>query len=65
MPLKMKNINRLILKAYERHCDDDQPCYYGTCPVIALMVTSQFHADEKDFFMLYGGYKLLIELGER
>ena len=61
----MKDLNKLIGKAYERHCEDDQPCFYGTCPVLALMVTSQFHTEDKDMLMLYGGYKLLIELGER
>ena len=57
--------DKIIKNAYKLHCEDDQPCFYGTCPVIALMITSHIHSEDKDLFMLYGDYKLLEELSRR
>ena len=59
----MKNVNRLLDKAYRRYCYGDEHCYIMTCPLNALMINVTIHTKTNNLLLLYGDYKLLEKMG--
>ena len=59
----MKNINKLLKKAYNRYCDGDEHCYIMTCPINTVVWNMGVHLHNRDKLLIYGNYKLLERLG--
>jgi len=60
----MKNINKLLQKAYKRYCSGDEHCYVMTCPINTVIWNMGTHLFQRNKLLIYGNYKLMERMGK-